>query len=201
MAEYEPGTWRVRIGQFLFRYRGWLPLPFFALAWVAPCPTGISWGLAGVLLILGEFLRVLSVAHAGRTTRARHITAPRLALSGPYAWVRHPIYLGNFLVGWAFVAWLTADLRIWVAYALLFWMEYFLITEAEEAYLLRHFEEYRVYRKRVPRFLPLRGRAWPATDPGDIRMALHSERSTFWLIVGVGVAGGVKVLLGCSLPW
>lgn len=192
---------RVRIGQVLFRHRGWLPIPFFLLALVASCPSPTTWFLSGMLILLGEGIRILSVAHSGPTTRARHITAPRLALSGPYAWVRHPIYLGNFLVGGGFVAFLTSDVRVGIAYAVLFWLEYYLITEAEEAYLLKHFESYQAYRSKVPRFIPWKGRVWKSQASGNLGMAMKSERSTFLLILGIILLGGLKVALHCPSPW
>lgn len=192
-----PSTLRVRVGKVLFRLRGWLPIPFFVIAVVASCPTGWSVGIGLAGLVLGELLRIWSVAHAGLTTRARHITASRLARGGPYAWVRHPIYGGNFLVGLGFVGLLTANLWIWGAYALLFWLEYTLITDAEEDFLMSRFPEYRDYRARVPRFLPFRGRAWHEDERGDVRMALRSERSTFWLLAGMVVLAALKHKLLC----
>lgn len=189
---------RVRIGQVLFRHRGWLPVPFFLIAVFAGCPSRWS-AVAGVLgLLVGELLRIASVAHAGLTTRARHLTASRLARSGPYAWVRHPIYVGNFFVGLGFVGLLTASLWVWLAYAVLFWLEYALITDAEEHFLLSRFPEYRAYRERVPRFLPFRGQAWPERERGDLRMAVRSERSTFLLLGGMVLLAVLKWVVLCS---
>ncbi len=189
---------RVRLGRVLFRHRGWLPVPFFALAFVWGCPTAVSLGTGFAALVLGELLRIWSVAHAGLTTRARHITAPRLALGGPYSFVRHPIYVGNFLVGLGFVGLLTAHPWIWLAYAVLFWLEYTLITDAEEAFLLSRFDTYRAYRQKVPRFLPYRGKAWPEGERGDLAMALRSERSTFLLLVAFLGLALIKKTLACS---
>ncbi len=187
---------RVRVGQVLFRHRGWLPVPFFALALLARCPSRISLGVGLIALFVGEVLRIWSVAHAGLTTRARHITAPRLALGGPYGFVRHPIYVGNFLVGLGFVGLLTAHPWIWMAYTVLFWLEYTLITDAEEAFLLSRFDTYRTYREKVPRFLPYRGKAWPEGERGDLAMALRSERSTFLLLLAfLGLALLKRVLV------
>jgi len=189
---------RVRLGEVLFRHRGWLPVPFFALAFVFGCPSLLSRVVSLVALVLGEGVRIWSVAHTGPTTRTRHITASRLALGGPYGYVRHPIYVGNFLLGLGFVGLLTAHPWIWLAYGVLFWLEYTLITDAEEAFLLSRFEVYRTYRERVPRFLPYRGKAWKEGEKGDFATALRNERSTFLLILAVLVLSFVKTVGFCS---
>lgn len=174
----------LKIGRWLFRNRGWLGVPFFALALVfaKPSPLLLSVGIA--LVILGELVRWASVAFSGPTTRSARIEAPRLATAGPYAWTRNPIYWGNFLVGLgmtlssgAFFPWLA------LAFAALFWAEYALVILAEEDYLRGAFgREFADYCARTHRFLIVPKRTlWRG---GNWRAALRSERSTLLVTAG-----------------
>jgi protein-S-isoprenylcysteine O-methyltransferase Ste14 len=76
-----------------------------------------------------------------------------LVTSGPYHYVRHPMYLGGFtfLVGQALVAANWLILLCAVATTTLFYMQ----IGKEEAMLIDRFgDEYREYMKRTPRFIP-----------------------------------------------
>lgn len=76
----------------------------------------------------------------------------RLVTWGPYRYVRHPSYLGYFLmfVG-LFLAWLNVVALVPLAAI----PGYAMLTEAEEELLTRRFgEEYTRYREKTGRFLP-----------------------------------------------
>jgi protein-S-isoprenylcysteine O-methyltransferase Ste14 len=184
----------LKIGRWLFRNRGWLGAPFFALALVFARPSFALLSAGIALVIVGEMARWASVSFSGSTTRSSRIEAPRLATEGPYAWTRNPIYWGNFLVGLgmtissgALFPWLA------VAFAILFWAEYSLIILAEEDYLRGAFgQEFADYCARTHRFLIVPKRAsWRG---GNWLSALRSERSTilvtlaFYLLLALRTA-------------
>lgn len=181
--------WTERVGTRLFRWRGYTGALFFLIAYSIGTPTLRSWLLGLGLLAIGAFLRWLSVAYSGPTTRASTLTAPELVVSGPYAHVRNPIYLGNFLIGLGLL-WMLSDWTPWIniLFVLLFWFQYGLIVRAEEAYLHGKFGvTYEAYRKRVPRFLPrIRRVRWEHEQMPDFQAATRSERST-WLVLGIGI--------------
>jgi len=83
--------------------------------------------------------------------------APRpFVVSGPYSWVRHPLYFFTILMIWSCPV-LTADRLLfnvlWTA-----WI--YVGTFFEEADLLLDFgEAYRDYQRRIPRLIPWRGRS------------------------------------------
>src|SRR5438128_3913234 len=94
----------------MFFYRGYLQGFFIALliAYVWFFPEHSLRGsrldaLADVVgigsLALGAIVRIWAVSHQGKHTRSRTIKAPFLIMTGPYACVRNPIYLANFLIG------------------------------------------------------------------------------------------------------
>jgi len=93
---------------------------------------------------------------------------PLLVVSGPYRYVRHPLYAFGFILLWASPS-MTRNTAI--LYALL--SLYFYVGSLHEETLLEkeHGEAYRRYRAQVPRLVPWFGRAYrpsrsPAT-PGD----------------------------------
>ena len=142
----------------------------------------------GVLFIaVGELLRIWAVGYAGASTRARTLGAARdLVTTGPYAYVRNPLYLGNFLLSLgvclvANVYWLVAVLVIG------YFLQYLPIIAVEEAYLLASCGPvYQAYRERVPRFIP-QFRSYSEPSPHDFSWtrAIKSEKRTLTAILCV----------------
>ncbi len=52
----------------------------------------------GILIFLGETLRLTSIRYAGGTTRTRLVGAPSLCSDGPYSYVRNPLYIANIVI-------------------------------------------------------------------------------------------------------
>ena len=105
-------------------------------------------------LAAGALLRVWAVSHPGRHTRSRTIKAPSLVTTGPYACVRNPIYLANFLIGLGLIVLAEALLSI-PFYLVLFGLPYRKIVDQEENFLRNKFgDEFNRYCKAVPRWLP-----------------------------------------------
>jgi protein-S-isoprenylcysteine O-methyltransferase Ste14 len=123
-----------------FAWSAVLLLAFFAKSTV----TGFLIG--SLFILVGEVLRVW--AH-GYLRKAR-----RLATNGPYAYVRNPLYLGNFLIGLGFcvIIWHPLIFALFVAG---FFSVYWVTVKGEEQRLSFKFQDdFRNYSKAVPRFLP-----------------------------------------------
>ena len=176
-----------KIGDLFFQIRSYTPIPFiFALLYFAK-PTGHTAVIGTPFIVLGELLRIWAVGYAGASTRARTLGAARdLVTTGPYRYVRNPLYLGNFLLSFgtclvANVYWLIAVLIVG------YFFQYLPIIALEERYLLESCGHiYQAYQERVPRFIP-RFRPYPDPSPHDFSWtrALKSEKRTLTAIACV----------------
>jgi len=155
--------------------------------------------LTGVAItLLGEAIRLWGVRHIGAISRTRSDRLGPLVDTGPFAFVRNPLYIGNVLMwaGFAFTArlvWLAP-----VAFALLA-VEYHFIVRWEEQLLVKRIgEPYRDYLTRVPRWLPGIGRSRQVAPRFDgaassaaftWRQTIFSERGTL-----IAMAAGYLLL-------
>jgi protein-S-isoprenylcysteine O-methyltransferase Ste14 len=125
-------------------------------AWLAP----VAWYAVVVIAVgvLLYFACVWNFSTAGRGTPGLWDPPRRVVVSGPYRWVRNPIYLAALLIvsgeAWLF---LSADLLIYAA--VLAAGFHLLVTGYEERRLRARFgEQYETYRRTVRRWLPRRPR-------------------------------------------
>ncbi len=166
--------------KFFFKLRSYTPIPLLILLVVTGEPelSAFLWGMA--LLIAGEALRMWAVAHAGGATRTRHVGAPALVTSGPFAHMRNPLYVANTLI-YIGIACLADGRLAWILAALAFSVvQYSLIVSLEEETLRGLFGvEYRLYSKRVPRWIP-RVLPWEWSIPRkpDWKDAWRNEKHT-----------------------
>ena len=191
VSESERST-AARIGQILFKNRGWLPVPFLAVPLLASGTQSIqTWAIGLALVLLGEMIRTAGVAAAGTVTRRRSRDVQRLVTYGAFAWCRNPLYVGNFF---AWIGFTVASGVFWfVPVAIvIFAIEYTLIVRYEEGVLESIFgQEYLDYKTRTPRWF---GRPPANSTQGqhDCGEAIWSERSTVMQYVALGVAFWVK---------
>jgi protein-S-isoprenylcysteine O-methyltransferase Ste14 len=188
-----------RVGAVLFRHRGWLPVPFLAVPLLAHGNAdAMNWILGFVFIVFGEAIRLAGVAAAGTVTRRRSRTVQRLVTYGIFAWMRNPLYVGNFLIWMGFT--LISGVWWFVPVAMvLFSIEYTLIVRYEEGVLESIFgEEYLVYKSRTARWFP---RPPGSDDEGEHHWAeaWKSEVSTFMQYVAITAAFVVKQRMGWSL--
>jgi len=162
-----------RSGQWLFRWRSYVPLVPLAATFVALLgfryPRGShelnqAWdSLCLLVSVAGMAIRALVIGYApegtsGRNTRQGQIAAT-VNQTGMYALVRHPLYVGNYLM-WLGI--LMLPLKAWVVLlgSMFYWLYYERIMFAEEEFLRGKFgEEYERWAEKTPAFLP-RLRGW-----------------------------------------
>ena len=144
-----------KLGNFFFKIRSFTPVPFILALLYFARPTWRTTLIGTLLIAIGEFLRIWSVGYAGGSTRATTLGAARdLVTTGPYGYVRNPLYLGNFLLSFGIcivsnVIWLIPILIVG------YFIQYLPIITLEESYLLESCGSvYQTYQAQVPRFLP-----------------------------------------------
>lgn len=174
-------------GGWLFRNRGWLPVPLAALC-LFPQPELRPAGVA--LFVLGEGIRVWAVGYIGRRSRTVSGDVGALVDVGPYARLRNPLYVGNLLLwaGYGTFGWPAALLVVPLLAA-----HYALIVRWEEAQLLAQIgPAYADYLERVPRWWPV---GPPRAGEWRWREALRSERGTFAVLAGMCGAMALRCYL------
>ena len=182
MARDRSPSWR----DAFFKNRGTLlALPAVALAALGK-PNATSIALGVPVALAGEVLRCWAVGYSGVTTRADHVTAPALTTAGPYAYVRNPLYVGNFITALGFTIAYTGDVspakRTLLAALGLGTMlgVYAAIVPLEETYLRETFgAAFDDYVARVPRLVPRTTPSQPQAGTYDASVIASAETRTF----------------------
>ncbi len=173
-----------RMGAWAFRQRSWLPVPLALVLIVVSWRSVQSpWAFyAGGGVVLGGLaVRMWAVRRIGTISRTRANRQGPLITSGPYAWVRNPLYVGNWLLWTGCV--LLSEL-LWmlpVAWAI-FALQYGAIAAYEESRLRGHYgAAYDEYARVVPRWMPRAGPRWTSRIPPTAHPwpeVVFSERGT-----------------------
>ncbi len=108
-------------------------------------PSWASLAAGAVIALLGIFIRAVASGHVEKNRV--------LAMTGPYAYVRNPLYLGSIIIGVGFTI-AARDLWVLIAIVLLFVAIYVPVIGSEEAFLRSQFTQYDDYACRVPSLLP-----------------------------------------------
>lgn len=110
-----------------------------------------AWAAAALaLLLFGWTLRANRLGNFNIHPRPR--VGGALVTSGPYAWIRHPMYTAFLLGAWALAR--TADSEhawlAWWAVSLVLWVK----ATLEERWMLAQHPGYAHYREQTKRFVP-----------------------------------------------
>ena len=154
-------------GNFLFKYRGQFPVILFILAVPFIYLTDYNslseqsqtcfMYTAIILSAIGFLVRFYTIGTTPQGTSGRNTkeqVATVLNSTGMYSLLRHPLYLGNYLI-WLGIAVATFNIYFVVIMSLLFWLYYERIMFAEERFLLGIFgEAYLNWSNTLPAFIP-----------------------------------------------
>lgn len=156
-----------RSGNWLFRHRSYVPLflyiivipvlflerdeffPFQNLIWGASC---------FVISMIGQLIRALTIGFtpqntSGRNTKAGQV-AEQLNTKGIYSIVRHPLYLGNFLM-WLGLILYVGSVEFLIFSVFFFWLYYERIMFAEEQFIRGKFgDQFEKWSEITPAFFP-----------------------------------------------
>ncbi len=184
--EQTPGAplarWRVRLGYPVAAVCFWLARPTLR---------SIAWG--GGIALIGLGIRAAAAGHLRK--------GEALAVSGPYAYTRNPLYLGSALLAAGFV---LASASCFAAALLILYFAAFYpaVMRREERELReRYGAEFEAYAARVPLFWP---RLTPVRPPGDegagFTWARYRRNREYQAALGFLLAIGVLAALA-TLGW
>ena len=137
-------------------------------------PTWTSLAASLPLVLAGLGLRAAS---AGYLTKNK-----RLATTGPYAYVRNPLYLGTALLSLGFAV-ASLNLVVGLSVVLMLLAIYLPTIAAEERYLHKKFPDFDAYRQAVPCMLP---RLTPARleGEGSFSLATYVKNREYQALMG-----------------
>ena len=184
-------------GNWLFRYRGILPLVILVAGmvfylWTVLKPelfflngTAIEAYYIYICLfvsLLGFAFRVYTMGHTPKNTSGGNVkkqVAGKLNTSGSYSMVRHPLYVGNFFM-WLGPTLLTGHIWFILVMCLFYWIYYERIMFAEEQFLRKKFgDPYVEWAEHVPAFVPRFGRFERPDLPFSWKKVLKKEKNAF----------------------
>ena len=139
---------------------------------------------AAILLAGAGLLRVRARTAIGEHTRGGELDAPELAVAGPYAKMRHPLYLANLLAGWGFVVLACLSVQNALILALLWCAFCRRLGVREDRWLEEKFgDSWREWAARTP-FWGIGPRKAPPPASGTSerprRSAWRAIRADFW---------------------
>jgi protein-S-isoprenylcysteine O-methyltransferase Ste14 len=171
----------MKLGKFLYKYRSLTPIPLIIILYILAKPLLFSLLIGFIISIMGELLRLWSVAYTGLTTRSKNVQTGVLVTNGPYGIVRNPIYVGNFFLSLGVVVASHAFFPWFILiYIAVFALQYIFIIRYEEEFLEGTFkDEYENYRMHVPSFFPtFKPYREGSSVKTDFRIGYRSEKNT-----------------------
>jgi protein-S-isoprenylcysteine O-methyltransferase Ste14 len=148
-----------KIAAVVFKHRRFVTITIFVIPMLLKLylrgTTSLLSLLAGIIIVaIGMAFRGYSAGHLWGKHTVTEIESDFLRTSGPFAYIRNPLYVGNFVVGIG----LCVALNEWYAYVIFvtgYVFLYSIVIPYEESFLEQEFgEAYLEYKKHTNRFLP-----------------------------------------------
>ena len=159
----------IELGNMFFKYRTYIPvffiIPLLFFTLYKPelfFVLNTNWFiLCFFISIIGQLIRAFTLGYtpigtSGRNTQKQ--IANSLNTTGIYSIVRHPLYLGNYLI-WIGIILFFYNLNLIILFSMFYYYYYQKIMYAEENFLIKKFKnQYIDWSNNVPTFIPkLRG--------------------------------------------
>ena len=181
------------ISSIAFKYRSYTPIPFLILMLIFQESTPFTLLIGFAVALIGELIRFWGVSWAGSETRTTGgVGGTFLIISGPFAYVRNPLYVGNILLylGLGIMSFALFP-YLQIAAIIFFLFQYYFIVREEEKYLNEKFkDDYTDYCKNVPAFFP---RLFPYKNssivqpPRNPKAGFRSEKRSLQAFIGISL--------------
>lgn len=176
--------------RFLQRLRVPLGFVFAIVFMVFAKPTPLSLAIGSLVAVVGLAIRAWASGHIRK--------ARKLAISGPYAYTRNPLYVGSFLMGVGF----TAASGVWwlaLLFSALFIGIYWPVMRVEAQDMHRIFgASFAEYERNVPLFIP-RITVWTNTGAKfdfGLYLQYREYRAALGVFLAIGVLAAKAYFLG-----
>ena len=164
-----------------------VPMGFVTAAlylWFAR-PTHVGMLLSVLLTLPGLWLRAYAAGYVRKNAE--------LTTTGPYAYVRNPLYLGSFLLTLGFgVA--SGEWWLLLLLAAVFLAIYIPTIKGEERYLRAHFATFEAYAAKVPALFPRLTPAPPQSGLGSFSRERYLHHTEYNSLVGAAAVYAVLLL-------
>ena len=163
-----------------------VPLGFLLGIFCLVLATPQLWSIVagGILALFGLTWRAWASGHLRKNEQ--------LAITGPYAYTRNPLYFGSFFLGAGF-ALATARWELVLVFVLFYLSVYSSVMHSEANYMQQTFPAlYPNYSENVPLFWP-RFTAWKASAKGNFDLSLYLRYREYRALIGTMAALGVLV--------
>jgi len=180
-----------KLSELIYQYRGYIPLPLLLIVLIWSRPSLWSYIIGTSILFLGESIRIWAAGYI-QQYRGSKIEAEHLITGGPYAYIRNPLYLGNFFIGLGccIISRLFFSFPLFI---LLYLVGYGIIIPREESYLEQKFgEEYTNYSHTVPRLIPRLKKISSPTGSFQWQVILTKEIYTIIILATIVIIFSLK---------
>ncbi|MBA7499381.1 hypothetical protein ES705_04070 [subsurface metagenome] len=124
----------IRFGEFLYKYRAVIAVLFFIILILFSKPRHLLM-LPGIFIIIGLMLRIWAAGYIGKASRENKYTTRYAVVNGPYHYLKHPLYLGNFFLVSGVILLFSPPSWLGVLIIILFIFVYLIIIYSELNYL------------------------------------------------------------------
>jgi protein-S-isoprenylcysteine O-methyltransferase Ste14 len=157
-----------------------------AFAWFShPSFESLGYGLP--VSLLGLALRAWAAGHLAKDQR--------LTTSGPYRFLRNPLYIGTLLVAAGLVV-ASRSPSLGVVFAAVFFLIYLPVIQLEEQHLNRLFPDFAAYAAQVPALVPS---FRPMDNSTPFRAALYLKNREYEALLGF--LAGAALLICKTIIW
>ena len=179
-----------KIGAFLFKYRGQLPVILIVISipvifnkqsnerTIHPFIEVYGVYFSFILMSLGHLIRSIAIGYKNLHTSGKNRdqqVAEKLNTLGVYSLIRHPLYLGNFLIWIGLTSLLNSIFFLFIS-SLFFILMYYFIIQLEEIYLRDKFKkEHEKWSEKTLIFIPKLTNYKRANGPFNWKMVWKNE--------------------------
>lgn len=128
------------------KIRNWILYPYFITYFIVVSGSNLNFSIGLPLIICGLLLRFYASGFIQKSKA--------LATSGPYSYIRHPLYAGSFLIGMGLSA-ISNNYYLVAFFIFAFLLTHIETVKNEDRYLEQKFgPKFENYKGRVPAFFP-----------------------------------------------